>query len=260
MIWFLLLVVITAVTLALYWPSFSGTRGALRLEAPRQAPFLYPDPSPLQAFFDVVVDERHRVDYPSALGPAHQQLGNYLGQVAAATPAAFADDNQRLAFYINAYNALVIEGVLTNWPISSVEEVGSLHKFFRDRVYTVAGVVVSLHGFETKVIRKYDPRLHFALNCASASCPPLSRFVYRPETLEEQLETAAAEFINNPVFNSYDRTTGTWRISMIFKWYAQDFGGEKGVRALLAHHTGIASDEATLVYQPYDWSLNNASP
>jgi len=243
--------------LALYWPSFAGTRGAESLERLTGAPHFKPDPTHWQAFLTAVVDEKGNVDYEKASGPTREQLQLYLNQVAKATPSSFSP-NERLAFYINAYNALVIDHVLRHWPIKSVDDAGPFHKFFRERVHMVAGTRVSLHGFESRVIRKYDPRLHFALNCASASCPPLSPLAYRAEELDAQLEAAAKRFINDSGRNLYDEMTQTWYLSQIFDWYADDFGGDTGIRALLNKHLNQETPEkAQIIFLEYDWALNS---
>lgn len=240
----------------LWWPRFSGISGADAVERTDPGLFLRPSPEAWGRFLRSVVDERGNVDYQRAR-EVRADLDIYLDQVARATPALFGSDEERLAFYINAYNALVIEGVLHYWPIASVEDVGSLHRFFREKRYPVAGTTVSLHGLETRVIRKYDPRLHFALNCASASCPRLSIEPFRVETLDQQLESAVSAFINDPAHNRYDQAANTWHLSKIFEWYSQDFGGQNGVKALLLRHARTTwPDNATLAYLDYDWSLN----
>ncbi len=244
-------------SLALWWPEFAGTRGAEAIERQISSTPFVPNTRSWQAFLDEVVDDEGNVDYEKAQGPIKQQLQLWLDQVARATPSLFESDDQRLAFYINAYNALVISGVLRYWPINSVDEAGALHKFFRERAYVVAGVQVSLHGFETQVIRQYDPRLHFALNCASASCPPLSARAYSAGELDSQLEAATARFIGDLSRNMYDDMTQTWYLSKIFEWYEADFGGEDGVRALLKKHAPTpVFDEAQIIFLEYDWGLN----
>ncbi len=249
---------IAALAWWLWWPRFSGLAGAGAVARADGRPFFKPSPEPWARFLRRVVDARGLVDYERAV-EARADLDDYLDQVARATPAQFARDEQRLAFYINAYNALVIEGVLFYWPIASVEDVGPLHRFFRERRYRVAGVRVSLHGLEAKVIRQFDPRMHFALNCASASCPRLNVEPFRAESLDRQLEAAAAAFINDPRHNRYDAGEKSWQLSKIFQWYADDFGGESGVRELLRRHAATPwPEDAKLSYLEYDWSLNAA--
>ncbi len=253
----LILLGLAALTAWLIWPYFAGTKGADRLEKQRDAAFLRPDPAPFQEFLNEVRDKSGLVDYVRAQASPKALLEFYLSQVALATPAAFGTDQQRLAFYLNAYNALVIAKVMRSWPIDSVADVGPLHRFFRQREHRVAGNLVSLHGFEQKVIRNYDPRLHFALNCASLSCPILHGEVFRADTLEQQLEQVSRHFINDPQRNRYDAENKVWYLSKIFSWYAEDFGGEPGVRALLKRYAKVKpAANARLEYLPYDWRLN----
>ncbi|QTD51344.1 DUF547 domain-containing protein [Sulfidibacter corallicola] len=239
------------------WRWFAGLDGADAILIPDGRAYSRPDPTAYQRFLTAVVDDRGRVDYTKAVGTVRSDLDTYLEQAASATPAVFDDDSQRLAFFINAYNASVIAGVLHHWPIDSIDEVGPLHQFFRDRDYRIAGSTVSLHGFESRVIRRFDPRLHFALICASASCPPMSREAYVAETLERQLESAAVAFIRDRRFNRYEPEEHTWYLSSIFKWYADDFGGEAQVRQMLRRYVTVTRHEpAHIVYLDYDWSLN----
>ncbi len=248
-----------ALLLRLWWPHFTGTSGVLAVETDRDAAYLHPDTTPWQSFLSAVVDERGLVRYHVARYPARHYLSAYLDQVEKATPSRFKTDEERLAFYINAYNAMVIEGVLRHWPIGSVNDAGPFHKFFREKAYRLAGVRVSLHGLETKIIRNYDARLHFALNCASASCPVLSREAYRAETLDTQLERAAQKFINDGTRNRFNTQTGSWSLSKIFEWYADDFGGEQGVRGLVRKHTWFDwPQDAPFTYEDYDWTLNKS--
>ena len=251
------LVVLGGVALWLYWPHFAGIKGTEGIEQPRDARAFRPQVVVWQGFLDLVVDDRGFVRYDAAQTPAARKLlDEYVAQIARATPAKFLADNDRLAFYINAYNALVIHGVLRYWPISSVDDAGAMHYFFRERAYVFAGQKVSLHGFETNILRKYDPRMHFAINCASYSCPPLSPVAWYPETLEQQLEKAKKAFIRQT--SSYDPVAQTVTLSKIFEWYEDDFGGREGVLAMLSEQFPEAGSGAEIVYDPYDWSLNQS--
>lgn len=258
-IWMLVgVVVFLAFTGWLAWPYFAGTVGAQHIETERDVAFLRPNPKGYGLFLSIVVNDDGTVDY--VLAKRYEKLlDDYLDQVARATPARFDNDQQRLAFYINAYNALIIAGVLDYWPIESVRDVGLFRAFFRERRYVVAGRRVSFHGFETRVIRRYDARMHFALNCASASCPPLRNEPYEAQQLVRQLADQTRSFINDPKFNRYDPDRHSWQLSAIFAWYAEDFGGEAGIREILSEHAAFAWPEeaATLNYLEYDWALNS---
>lgn len=251
------LLLVAAFGYFVFWPRFSGTHGAEAIEDKSNRAYLYPDHQLWQQVLNACLDKDQNVAYEKIQGPVKDALNAYVAQIAEATPAQFKTDDERLAYYLNAYNALVVKGVLDYWPIESVRDVGEMSLFFRERVYVVAGTKVSLHGFESKVIRKYDPRLHFALNCASISCPKLSRQAFTPETLERQLGGVTHAFINDLDSNFFDKDTNTWHLSKIFEWYEADFGGKEGVRAILDQYRGTqTSPDVNFVYFDYDWGLN----
>lgn len=258
--WVIGIIGIAVVAAFLYWPHWSGTAGASAIENPRNAPFLRPDPALFDAFLETVVSTEGFVDYQRARAPeVRQYLDNYLDQVARATPAQFESQEQRLAFYINAYNAATIAGVLHYWPIESVKDVGYASQFFREKRYQIAGQSVSLHGFETKVIAQYNPLYHFGLNCASYSCPPLRRQAYRAEQLEKQLQAQAYRYLTNPRYNHFDYDTRTWYLAKIFEWYSPHFGGEAGVLQFVQQQLPAISPPQKVRYIPYDWQLNDKS-
>lgn len=236
---------------------FAGLGGAAEVARHDQRPFHQPDPTPWETFLKEVVTDEGLVDYTLAQGAVRMELQAYTASLARATPAAFADDQTRLALYLNAYNAFVIEGVLHYQPINSIEDVGPFHQFFRERRYQLAGRMLSLHDLETTLIRPMDARIHFALNCASRSCPPLRAEAFRGARLDAQLSEATEAFVRNRRFNRYD--AGVWRLSALFDWYGDDFGGEAGIRALLARLGPPDGDaSAPIQFLDYDWRLNDA--
>jgi len=182
-------------------------------------------------------------------------------------PEQFPGRSEQRSYWINTYNTLVLQAVLELWPMESVRDVKISFSsrvvpgkgFFYDRKVVVGGEETNLYKFEKYVLsQQKDPRLHFALNCASHSCP-----VLRPwEWTEEQLDTAAHDFINDSdnVQVQDDRVY----LSRIFKWYKKDFPGN-----LLEYLEGyaepsLAKDLQTAIergyrlsYRRYDWSLND---
>ncbi len=252
-----LLVLGCSAVLGFRW--FAGLGAAAEVARLDQRPFHQPDPAPWDAFLKEVVTDEGLVDYSRARGVVLARLHTYTASLARATPAAFGDDQARLALYLNAYNAFVIEGVLHYQPINSIEDVGPFHQFFRERRYRLAGQVLSLHDLETTLIRPMDARIHFALNCASRSCPPLRAEAFRGPRLEAQLSEATEAFVRNQHFNGYDARAGVWRLSALFDWYRDDFGGEAGVRAMLARFGPAGADAAAPIqFLDYDWRLNRA--
>lgn len=167
-----------------------------------------------------------------------------------------------LAFYINSYNALAIRGILDGRTPSSW---WGRRKFFKRQDSTVLGERVSLEQLEReRIIPVGDPRIHFAIVCASMSCPRLASRAYRAEDINTQLHDAAVRFINDPVRNRFDVERRIAFVSMIFDWYEQDFATAGGsVQRYLARFVenaevqeALRAEEFELRFVEYDWSLN----
>lgn len=194
-----------------------------------------------------------RIDYQVIKENA--QLGSLVTQLATLKPSN-GESASAKAFYINAYNLLVIYAAATNYPVGSVQEVGG---FFERNKYPVAGKKYTLNAFEKDFIFKKfpDPRLHFVLVCGALGCPPITDFAYQGDRLEDQLNVQTKAAINDP---NFIRVVGEKvSISKIFKWYNTDFGGgKKDIIKYLNqyHHTAIPSN-ANIDYYEYDWSLND---
>jgi hypothetical protein len=184
-------------------------------------------------------------------------------------PAQFADTAAIRSYWINTYNTLVVQAVLEYWPLESVRDVKiSLSSkvvpgkgFFYDRKVIVGGWETNLYRLEKEVLKSQkDPRLHFALNCASSSCP-----VLRPwEWTDEQLDQAARDFVNQSTNVKVDDETVY--LSRIFKWYRKDFPEEtyaylrQFAQGDLSLHLQNAIEGAyPTKYFEYDWALNDAA-
>lgn len=217
----------------------------------------------LQALYDRHVDAAGTVDY-AALRADRTALDAVTDAFAAARPDAFGTDADRFAFWINAYNITCIRGVVDHYPTRSVRKIKPLFGFFTRIRFTVAGQAMTLYFLEHKLLRVQflDARLHFAIVCASGSCPRLNEKVYLPETLDEQLESAAHEFLATPSRNLIDPAARRLKLSRIFKWYKGDFARDAGsVREYVARY--VSADRAAFVrsgaalgYLRYDWTLN----
>ncbi len=190
-------------------------------------------------------------------------------------PAVFPTREAQLAYWINAYNAEVLRVVVDHYPTSSITRIGLIPfgAFFIQRI-ELGGKKLTLRGLENGVIRDrfHDARIHFAINCASRSCPPLARHAYQPEKLEAQLEDAARAFINDDRQVTLDEAGGRVVLSKIFDWYASDF---KEAYAARYHRGGGVTDYlkvyltperrkileklsgAKVTYHDYDWGLND---
>jgi len=242
---------------------------------PQRASFDY---TPLQSVLSNYVDAKGMVDY-AALKRNRGDLDKMIEQISAVSPdnkpQLFPTREAKLAYWINAYNAWILRIVVDNYPTSSITKIGVIPygAFFVKRV-SLGGERMTLRSLENDVIRArfHDPRIHFAINCASASCPPLSTRVYLPGTLDEQLDAAARKFINDNRQVRLDVGGNRIELSKIFDWYASDFteslsSKPGGKRTVMDYIRGYLDDErrqalakipnAKVNYQDYDWSLND---
>lgn len=191
----------------------------------------------------------------------------YVEAIGRFDPATLKTRDEKLAFWINAYNALTISGVVKRWPgIKSVQDVAPNFGFFKEPNYTVGGKAMSLDDIEHKTIRPEfkDPRVHAALNCASTSCPPIVAEAFVPAKLNGQLEQAFRAFARDKARNTIDEATGAVALSSIFDWFKDDFTAQGGVATYLgraldpgpAAAVKAAFAAGKVTYLPYDWSLN----
>lgn len=159
-----------------------------------------------------------------------------------------------LPFYINAYNAWILQEVVSKYPIKTIKD--PLFTFFTSKRITVAGEKMSFNHLEKEVIRKLnEPRIHFALNCASRSCPPLASTPFDGAQLDSQLTRLTRAFCNSA--NGAKIAGKSAKVSMIFDWYKDDFGGDSA-GFINKYRTEPIPAGAKLEFAPYDWSLNEA--
>jgi hypothetical protein len=255
------------------------------------------DPPPVELFRiskalqgAAFTDDGRGVDYGGLQStPAYEEYRHAASRLQRYNPAGLNDRSTQLAFWINLYNALTLDAVIQFEVQKSIQEVKG---FFWRAAYNIGGWRFSAHDIEHGILRSnsphpavpgahfgpgdarrrfsladLDPRVHFALVCASKSCPPIA--VYSPDAIDDQLDLATRTFIN---FGGVeiDRQQGTISLSKIFQWYGPDFGantlavGDK--TALLdfaARHITSENDRDFLLngnprvqFQPYDWNLN----
>jgi len=220
-----------------------------------------------------------QIDYDGMLRE-REPLGIYLEQVSQVSRQTFEDWSKtvQLAFLINVYNAATVELILTEYPrLDSIKDLGSLFRSpFSRKFISLFGESVSLDHIEHELIRGPngydDPRIHFAVNCASIGCPALRGEVYSGTNLDQQLEEATAMFLADSTRNRIEGNIV--RVSKIFDWYEEDF--EQGWRgtetvsefvALYADTLGLNADITTRLrgnefrirYLRYDWNLNSTS-
>lgn len=192
-----------------------------------------------------------------------KKLDEYLKVLEQTDPADLAR-NEQFAFYINVYNAWTIKLILTGYPgVKSIKELGGLFQGpWKKKFVRLNDGVVTLDDIEHNILRPRfkDPRVHFAINCASKSCPPLIPEPYQGEILNRQLSTTTGAFLNNP--RNYRFDSNTFYISKIFKWFGSDFNNDPlgfyldyAVGDLKQELEG-KKDTLNLTYLKYDWKLN----
>ena len=171
----------------------------------------------------------------------------------------------KIAFWINAYNALTVRLILDHYPLRSIRDIGWLPgAAFRQSfipMQNLRGEPISLDDIEHRVLRAQfaEPRIHFALVCAARSCPPLRTEAYRGAVLAQQLDDQGRNFLGMPTKNRVDRVAGTMYLSPIFKWFRPDFETDGPLAAFVAPYFDLkAADVAhfTIEFLDYDWSLN----
>lgn len=212
----------------------------------------------------------NRVDYGGVSVADKESLGGYL-QTLAATPVSKLNRGEQQAYWINLYNALTVQVVLDHFPVKSIRDIDISPGLFSDgpwgkKLITVEGEAVSLDDIEHRILRPIwnDPRLHYAVNCASVGCPDLSGRAYTAADMEAMLNAGAVAYINSPR-GVRIKGNGDIVASSIYDWFDEDFGGtEKGVLAHLATYAAgplkKALEKASEIEDyDYDWSLNGVT-
>ena len=198
------------------------------------------------------VSPKGQVDY-SGLKTELDALDQYLANLAQFPPDDEFDRNEVMAYWINAYNAFTVKLILDNYPLASIMDLDN-GKVWDRKWIKIGGRAYSLNEIEHDILRKAyrDARIHFAVNCAAKSCPPLANKAFTAENLESMLNKQASSFINNSQFNQISSSRAS--ISKIFEWYASDFGD---IIAYLNRYANIRlSVGSQVAYNEYNWALN----
>ncbi len=211
----------------------------------------------------------NRFSYATVTAPDRVRLNEYIASLAKVDPSALSANEQR-AYWINFYNALTINVVLDHYPVNSIRAIksGVFTPGPWDLVLTkVDGHPLTLNNIEHDILRAnwHDPRVHYAVNCASLGCPNLAAVPYTGAKLGEQLDKAARAFINHP--RAVSVKDGRITLSKIYDWYSDDFGD--GSQKAVVHHikqyadpklkSQLAQSSDIADYQ-YDWRLNAPGP
>ena len=209
------------------------------------------------------VNAKGLVDY-KALKADPAALDQYLALVSKNPPAASWSKNEQMAYWINAYNAYTIRLILDHYPLNSIKDIGSKIKIpfvttpWAAKFFSIGGKKMSLDNIEHGTLRKNynDPRIHFALVCASYSCPRLRNEAYTAARLDAQLDDQGRDFLNNPAKNKPGKASA--QLSKYFDWYKGDWEKNgQSVPAWVNKYSTVKMDpKATVSYLDYNWSLN----
>lgn len=216
------------------------------------------------------VDDKGLVDYNSIAKDSG--FSEYVQSLQTARVEELSRDGQ-LAFWINGYNAVTIDKVIKKKPKKSVREtfipgVWTATKFFTSREHIVAGKRLSQDDIEHEILRKQfkDPRIHFAIICASMGCPPLPRIAYTEENVQTRLEEETRKYLNSPRGTRIDRAENTLHMSKLFDWFATDFIQKSGstlafMQPYLHEEVRIFLERDPMIsYLEYNWALNAQAP
>lgn len=199
------------------------------------------------------VSEAGKVNYQGFMRDS-PQLYEYFSLLSKNSPTEQWSREEKLAYWINAYNAYTIKLIIDSYPIKSIKDIKDPwnKKFFK-----IDGEWFSLGDLEHKILRKFDdPRIHFAINCASFSCPVVWNRAYTAENVNEALDEQTKKFINDPKRNTI--TVDEVNVSKIFSWYKKDFkvNGSNSVDFINKYADVKIINQSKKGYRVYDWSLN----
>lgn len=220
--------------------------------------------APDNAVFDAVLTARAKnggFDYAGMTGQDKKRLAAYLANLGDADPSKMVADEKK-AFYINAYNAVAIQTVLEHSPTKSILDIDGS---FKKLTHRVGGEMLTLDAIENKLRESNDSRIHFAIVCASKSCPPLAGKAYSAAGLSAELDRQGRAFVGDASKNQIDKTSGKIALSKIFFWNRKEFERDGG-GSLLKEVAKFVSDPAAASWlsaqtkEPefleYDWAVN----
>ena len=235
----------------------------------QQIPLAKIDHTPWDRLLNKYVDQQGMVDYRGLQASAvdSKTLDDYLLHLSHANGQGSREE--KLAFWINAYNALTIKGILREYPTSSIRNHTAVlfgYNIWKNLKLRVAGQAVALESIEHDKLRGLgDPRIHFAIVCASKGCPQLRAEAYSPHRIDAQLSANAKQFFSDPNKFQFDEQRRSLALSPVLKWFAEDFGNDQTARLQriagwlpnAAAQRLAASGTASVRYLTYDWALND---
>lgn len=215
------------------------------------------------------VDKNGMVNYKAwhASTADRNKLTNYIESLSRADLEQQAERGDKLAFWINAYNAVTLEGILRVYPTTSIRNHTAKalgYNVWKHLMLIVDDKQINLDSIEHKVLRKMsEPRIHFAIVCASIGCPRLMNEAYVGKNIEKQLVTNTKDFFSRSQNLQFDSSRNALRMNQILSWFGSDFGNSSNEQLRAIHpyfpkeiQTAIGQNQVSVEYLEYDWNLN----
>ena len=205
------------------------------------------------------VTEAGLVDYQTFI-KEKAALREYLDQLSENVPGKNWTEEEKMAYWINAYNAFTVQLIVEHYPLNSIKDIADgtpmISSPWDIKFFKLAGVDFDLNTIEHQILRSQfkEARIHFAINCASLSCPILRNEAYEAYKLEEQLEQQAMAFIQNPEKNSINAQET--KLSLIFNWFQSDFIQDTDLNSYLKKYEPSIHPSHKIEYMEYNWKLN----
>lgn len=201
-----------------------------------------------------------KVDY-RGMSKNKAHLNTYLNNLSQNPPRPEWSQEEKLAYWLNAYNSFTVKLIMDHYPLKSIKEISDglpmINSPWDIKFFKIGGVDFDLNTIEHEILRKQfdDPRIHFAINCASFSCPKLRHEAYLPKYLEFQLNDQATAFINNTDKNVI--SDSEMKLSVIFNWFEGDFTKEGSLYSFLKKYHNEVNEDNKIEFLEYNWDLNN---
>lgn len=194
------------------------------------------------------------------------ELNAYADYLSDNPPTEEWSDQEKIAYWINAYNVFTVKLIVDNYPVESIKDLNpslsipTVRSVWTKEWFQIGGEDFSLDRIEHKILRKdfVEPRIHFAVNCASIACPVLRNEAYTAENLDKQLDEQARLFLNDASRNNI--TPDRVEVSKIFSWFGGDFKESQSLIQYLNKYSNVQIDEKAKVrFMDYDWNLNDVN-
>lgn len=188
------------------------------------------------------------------------RLKKYLSLVSDHPPGKNWSSGEKLAYWINAYNAFTVKLILDHYPVKSIKDIGGnvtmINSAWDIKFFKIGGIDFDLNTIEHEIIRKQfeEPRIHFAINCASISCPKLRAEAYEAAELDEQLNDQVSTFLNDTSKNKLSAEHS--KLSQLFDWFEGDFLKNGNLTSFIKTYRPDYNEENSIEYLDYNWDLN----